>query len=116
MSYEEAVMEDAIENKLAEKIAFEGHTAESAQHEIEQEINEITQAFVAYDANGDGFISRDELQALFLELNHGFWDDDKFDQLFMDADVNGDGMLQYEEFLKWCFDGDGEEEEDEFWT
>lgn len=53
--------------------------------------------FEAYDANGDGFISKDELTRVFNDI--GF--DGDVGELFAEADIDQDGKISYSEFVMW---------------
>eukprot|EP00930_Biecheleria_cincta_P087078 TRINITY_DN76332_c0_g1_i1.p1 TRINITY_DN76332_c0_g1~~TRINITY_DN76332_c0_g1_i1.p1 ORF type:complete len:576 (-),score=77.58 TRINITY_DN76332_c0_g1_i1:13-1740(-) len=67
----------------------------------------IKEAFRAADANQNGYLSRDELSRIFRNL--GDWDDEEFEQLFIQADRQGDGQLDYDEFVDWVMGAGGAE-------
>lgn len=66
---------------------------------------ELVDVFQQYDVNGDGKIQREELAAVFRELDPVHWTDQRIDSLMNLADQNGDGVLGYEEFLSWLDEG-----------
>eukprot|EP00747_Dinoflagellata_sp_TGD_P164144 gnl/TRDRNA2_/TRDRNA2_183661_c0_seq1.p1 gnl/TRDRNA2_/TRDRNA2_183661_c0~~gnl/TRDRNA2_/TRDRNA2_183661_c0_seq1.p1 ORF type:complete len:208 (+),score=47.59 gnl/TRDRNA2_/TRDRNA2_183661_c0_seq1:122-745(+) len=57
----------------------------------------IKEVFRQTDVNGDGFISRQELAAVFNKL--GQFDDDALTAVINAADKNKDGKLAYDEFV-----------------
>ncbi len=50
------------------------------------------------DANGDGFVTRDELKAMLSSLGEPV-DDEVVTQMMAVADVNGDGKVDFNEFV-----------------
>ncbi|CAD8141190.1 unnamed protein product [Paramecium octaurelia] len=58
-------------------------------------VQRVEQAFKIFDQNGDGFISKKELEAIMGDLG-----DDVWNQILTDCDNNGDGQISYEEFVK----------------
>ncbi|CAD8152055.1 unnamed protein product [Paramecium pentaurelia] len=58
-------------------------------------VQRVEQAFKIFDQNGDGFISKKELEAVMGDLG-----DDVWNQILTDCDNNGDGQISYEEFVK----------------
>ncbi|CAD8049153.1 unnamed protein product [Paramecium primaurelia] len=58
-------------------------------------VQRVEQAFKIFDQNGDGFISKQELEAIMGDLG-----DDVWNQILTDCDNNGDGQISYEEFVK----------------
>merc|ERR1711953_1222594 len=60
---------------------------------------EMSDAFKKMDADGNGFLSKEEIKKV-MEENSKTWghvDDEAFDQV----DVNDDGKISIDEFLKW---------------
>merc|ERR1712062_408491 len=60
---------------------------------------EMSDAFKKMDADGNGFLSKDEIEKV-MEENSKTWghvDDETFDQV----DLNDDGKIYIDEFLKW---------------
>lgn len=66
--------------------------------------------FQAFDLDGDGSITREELELLLSALDGGKWGDGEIDEFIQLADMNGDGMIQFEEFVKWLY-GSADSEE-----
>jgi len=71
--------------------------------EQEKKVAKIKEAFQAWDADGNGWISKWELQSVLLklcppgeQLTMG-----ALDRLMMEADRNGDGRISYDEFVEW---------------
>ncbi|CAD8060260.1 unnamed protein product [Paramecium sonneborni] len=58
-------------------------------------VQRVEQAFKIFDQNGDGYISKKELEAIMGDLG-----DDVWNQILTDCDNNGDGQISYEEFVK----------------
>ncbi|CAK56353.1 unnamed protein product (macronuclear) [Paramecium tetraurelia] len=58
-------------------------------------VSRVEQAFKIFDQNGDGFISKKELEIVMGDLG-----DDVWSQILSDCDNNGDGQISYEEFVK----------------
>jgi len=61
----------------------------------------IVETFKKFDANGDGNISRDELQRVLGAISGSQFDDDAVNALLLASDTNKDGLIQYEEFVAW---------------
>lgn len=72
-----------------------------------EETEKIKNTFKAYDANGDGLISRDEMANVLRTI--GDWTDEDLDELFAAADTNSDGSLEYDEFLNWVLGGEADD-------
>ncbi|XP_066365263.1 probable calcium-binding protein CML10 [Miscanthus floridulus] len=58
---------------------------------------EMARVFLKFDANGDGWISRSELVALFESLGH-MASDDEVAQMMAEVDVDSDGFISLDEF------------------
>ena len=56
-------------------------------------------AFKAFDLNGDGFITPEELKTVLNKQNASL-NDDQVNAFLKAADTNGDGKIDYPEFLK----------------
>lgn len=63
----------------------------------------IVDSFKKFDANGDGFISRDELKRVLNAIStvEEEFNDASVDALLLASDTNRDGKISYEEFVKW---------------
>merc|ERR1712232_1239159 len=62
----------------------------------------IISTFKGWDINGDGFISKEELQRVMRLLGVA---DEHIDKIFAAADTNADGAIDYAEFVHWLFYG-----------
>lgn len=69
------------------------------------------EVFQRFDENKDGTIDLCELRTVLQELDRS-WTNPRVEALFKAADFNGDGRIQFEEFLRWCFQGKGEYQPD----
>ena len=57
----------------------------------------VRERFNVFDRDGDGFITRDEMNAIVNELQLGDeWTEAVISKLFADADTNGDGMIDFD--------------------
>lgn len=58
----------------------------------------VREAFLKWDADDSGFISKEELAEVLVELSFDAGDAEK---LLKDADRDGNGLLDYNEFVTW---------------
>lgn len=65
--------------------------------------DKIVALFARSDANGDGFISEDELRTVLGALGIS---EAEATQMFQCADANQDGKIDYDEFVEWAFSDD----------
>lgn len=67
-------------------------------------LDDVKAAFRAFDHNGDGNISKDELKDAMLRFGQNF-SSEECDEMFEEADLNGDGTIDWEEFLEMMLPG-----------
>merc|ERR1719199_599191 len=65
----------------------------------EQMEEEIKNAFLTFDADGSGFITREELIETLTTMGDPV-DEETITGMIQEADVDGDGKINYEEFTK----------------
>jgi len=65
--------------------------------QIRDVVVNLQKAFKEFDANGDGFISREELRYAMTRLGESL-SDKELDEMVDAADVNKDGKINYAEF------------------
>ena len=63
-----------------------------------EQIEELKAAFTQMDANGDGFVTKDELKAMLSSLGEPV-EDSVVNEMMAVADVNGDGKVDFNEFV-----------------
>eukprot|EP00928_Gymnodinium_smaydae_P057407 TRINITY_DN40657_c0_g1_i1.p1 TRINITY_DN40657_c0_g1~~TRINITY_DN40657_c0_g1_i1.p1 ORF type:complete len:562 (+),score=98.76 TRINITY_DN40657_c0_g1_i1:78-1763(+) len=63
----------------------------------------VLRIFQAFDLNGDGILSRSEFSQILKYLEPKVWTEERIDSIFF-ADSNADGLIDFNEFVKWCFD------------
>ena len=59
--------------------------------------DEIREAFRVFDSDGNGFINRQELRAVMMNLGEKL-NEEEIECLIDDVDIDGDGQINYEEF------------------
>eukprot|EP00931_Biecheleriopsis_adriatica_P107779 TRINITY_DN82101_c0_g1_i1.p1 TRINITY_DN82101_c0_g1~~TRINITY_DN82101_c0_g1_i1.p1 ORF type:complete len:383 (-),score=82.89 TRINITY_DN82101_c0_g1_i1:46-1194(-) len=65
----------------------------------------VKTCFTVADTNKDGFLSKDELKAIILDIDEKKCiSEDELEAAFKSVDQNADGKLSYEEFIDWCFE------------
>ena len=64
----------------------------------EKLVEELTAHFKMIDANGDGFITREELKKGLAKFGLDV-DDSKIESMVKKADTDKDGKINYDEFL-----------------
>ena len=63
-----------------------------------EQIEELKAAFTQMDANGDGYVTKDELKAMLSSLGEPV-EDSVVNEMMAVADVNGDGKVDFNEFV-----------------
>jgi len=63
----------------------------------------VVAEFRRFDCNGDGSITRNELSRVLKGLQPGLWTESKITQLMDAVDRNHDGLIQFEEFVSFCY-------------
>lgn len=79
----------------------------SMQKQVDR-MDDVRAAFRAFDHNGDGSISRDELRDAMQRFGHSF-SDDECDEMFTQADLNNDGKIDWDEFVNMMLPGHGDD-------
>jgi Ca2+-binding EF-hand superfamily protein len=74
--------------------------------EADEGFDKVIEIFKAWDVDGDGTITKQELERVLVMLNPSFTKKE-LDKVFKAADKNGDGKIDYEEFADWLQDGPG---------
>jgi hypothetical protein len=74
---------------------------------------EVVNAFTSFDHNNNGVIDREEL-FMMMEVLDSSWTPGKMELLWNSMDVDDSGSIQYEEFLRWIFQGMGDDEQTDF--
>eukprot|EP00928_Gymnodinium_smaydae_P087201 TRINITY_DN71509_c0_g1_i1.p1 TRINITY_DN71509_c0_g1~~TRINITY_DN71509_c0_g1_i1.p1 ORF type:complete len:788 (+),score=127.26 TRINITY_DN71509_c0_g1_i1:75-2438(+) len=59
--------------------------------------------FQRFDLNGDGLISREEMNVVLSSLDPSKWTTFAIEKLWEGVDKNGDGAIHYDEFCNWVF-------------
>merc|ERR1712072_320957 len=75
-------------------------SAPSATNKTQEQMEEeIKNAFLTFDADGSGFIDRDELVNVLTTMGDPV-DEETINGMIAEADVDGDGKINYAEFTK----------------
>lgn len=75
----------------------------SVQKQVNR-LDDVRAAFRAFDHNGDGSISKEELKDAMIRFGHVF-SAEECDEMFQEADLNADGKIDWEEFLEMMLPG-----------
>merc|ERR1712193_38849 len=76
-----------------------GQNPTEAELQALMEEEEIKNAFLTFDADGSGFITREELIETLTTMGDPV-DEETITGMIQEADVDGDGKINYEEFTK----------------
>jgi len=71
-------------------------------------------AFRKFDLDGDGKIDRKELGVVLQKIDKATFTDKMVDDMFSAVDVDDSGDIQFEEFIAWIFDEEGNDLRDMF--
>mmetsp|Transcript_19387 Transcript_19387/g.42346 ORF Transcript_19387/g.42346 Transcript_19387/m.42346 type:complete len:174 (+) Transcript_19387:105-626(+) len=71
-----------------------------------EEMDPVVEVFQRWDKDGDGTISKDELERVLIILNPSFTKKE-LNGVLKAADKNGDGHIDYQEFADWLHDSMG---------
>ncbi|CAK75708.1 unnamed protein product (macronuclear) [Paramecium tetraurelia] len=88
-------MIDMIDINRSGMIDFSEFCMAAINQEKLLSVQRVEQAFKIFDLNGDGFISKQELESIMGDLG-----DDVWSQILSDCDGNNDGKISYEEFVR----------------
>jgi len=67
---------------------------------MESSKENIQKVFNTFDKDGDGFIVKDEIKAMSVELGKEVTAEE-LDKIFKQIDINGDGKISFNEFYTW---------------
>lgn len=77
----------------------------AARNRAAEPTADIAAVFRSCDADGNGTISREELEQVLRALDPGIWDDRKITTLFEEIDASGNKEIEYDEFVNWAMAG-----------
>lgn len=78
---------------------IQGMLRKHAEHEADEIQQTIYNAFVCFDADGSGYITKDELGGA-LTASGDAPTETQLDEIIKEADQDGDGKINYFEFTK----------------
>jgi len=67
------------------------------KHNTENAEEEIREAFKVFDGDGNGFINRQELAVVMMNIGEKLTHEE-IQEMIDEADIDGDGQINYEEF------------------
>ena len=103
-------MIDQIDMVNADTISFAEFTCMMLRKAKDTDAqDEMVEAFRAFDTDGSGFISREELKNVIENLGEDMTDED-VEQMITESDVDGDGRVKYEEFVRMMMSQNAEPE------
>ena len=63
-------------------------------------INDLKRAFHLFDADGNGYICREELKGIFLKVGESeMFNENDIDEILKTADTDGNGKICFDEFV-----------------
>lgn len=68
-------------------------------HMSKKQLNEFREAFMLFDKDGDGSITKEELGRVMRSLGQ-FAREEELQQMLHDVDIDGDGCFSFEEFVE----------------
>ena len=89
------------------RVTFDNFMQFILDRDLREKRIEDKQLFDSFDLNGDGFIDKAELSAVFFSLNN--IDETQILKIFSQLDRNNDGKVDFEEFqefMEHCSDFD----------
>jgi len=99
----QTIMEDADNKGDADgRLQFEefAELVEEHRKSKEEELESLAKAFTAFDKNGDGLISKEELRQALTTLGMGKLSDEEVEELFADADTDENGCIDFNELIR----------------
>ena len=73
---------------------------EQIQKDDENDLDNVLNAFKAFDKDNDGKITNSEFKYLLSTLD-GMLTDEEIDMIFKESDLDNDGLLDYEDFINF---------------
>merc|ERR1712234_32265 len=67
------------------------------KHNVENAEDEIREAFKVFDGDGNGYINRQELAVVMMNIGEKLTSEE-IQEMIDEADIDGDGQINYEEF------------------
>jgi len=89
---------DSDGNGTIEFEEFLDHMLLTGNHGEKDQNEELTEAFKIFDKDGNGLISRDELEQVMRSLGERLTTEEVV-EMINEADIDGDGQIDYKEFV-----------------
>lgn len=87
-----------VDSDLSGAIDYSEFVVATMNEESLMSKNRLESAFKAFDVDGNGFISPDEIKQILGFTKDGGMDDKAVEKIIAQVDENGDGEISYEEF------------------